>query len=203
MKAFRLCLSKFRLDFIAMHTFIDKVHGSYKNGLDGKRDMRNFSGLFFFLRVVMPLVSDLSHFLRLYIIFIRWFAIGTIFFFTSLIFAVAKPYRKTCMNYLDITILSHLAITCYALSSCELLTRILLTIPITVFILTTLLKKCYGVSKGHCKVIRLCKYCFLRSRNSPSTDRPIPSSIVDNSTESQPFIQPTSAVISYGTCKDN
>ena len=130
-------------------------------------------------------------------------AIGTLFFFTTLAVAIAKPYHQPYMNYLDITILSHLAITCYALSSGEgalLLTRILVTIPITVFILTTILRKCYGVSKGYCKVIRMRKYCSNQSRSSPSTAESMQSSTVDYYTASQPLTQPT---IGYGTCKDN
>ena len=52
--------------------------------------------------------------------------------------ALAKPYCKAYVNYWDIAILSHLASLLYLLSSgsCELiLVRILLSIPICIFIL--------------------------------------------------------------------
>ena len=44
-KAFRSCLSKFHLNFVAVHIFIDRFHSGYWNGLDGGRDMRSLSGL--------------------------------------------------------------------------------------------------------------------------------------------------------------
>ena len=199
-RVFRSYLSKCHLNFIAIHTFLDKVHSCYRNGLDKDRDMRSFSGLYFFLKIAVYVVSSFS---RAITFIENWFAIGTLFFFTTLTVAIAKPYHQPYMNYLDITILSHLAITCYALSSGEgtlLLTRILVTIPITVFILTTILRKCYGVSKGYCKVIRMRKYCSNQSRSSPSTAESMQSSTVDYYTASQPLTQPT---IRYGTCKDN
>ena len=40
-KLFRRLLSKCHLDFIAINIFVDKIHGDYKNGLDGGRDMRS------------------------------------------------------------------------------------------------------------------------------------------------------------------
>ena len=49
-KTFRRCLSKCRLNFVAVNIFFEKLSGCYRNGLDGGRDMRSFSGLYFFLR---------------------------------------------------------------------------------------------------------------------------------------------------------
>ena len=62
-KAFRLCLLKCHLNFIAMQILIDKVHSCYRNGLDGGQDMRSFSGLYFFLRAAVYLISSFSHLL--------------------------------------------------------------------------------------------------------------------------------------------
>ena len=50
-KAFRSCLSRCRLNFVALHIFIDRFHSCYRNGLDGGRDTRSFSGLYFVLRL--------------------------------------------------------------------------------------------------------------------------------------------------------
>jgi hypothetical protein len=49
-RAFRSCLSKCNLNSCAVHTFTDKVYGCYRNRLDGGRDMRSVSGLYFLLR---------------------------------------------------------------------------------------------------------------------------------------------------------
>ena len=50
-KSFRACLSKCKLDWIAVTVFIEKFHGCYRDGLNGGRDMRSLSGLYFFLRL--------------------------------------------------------------------------------------------------------------------------------------------------------
>ena len=66
LKAFRSCLSKFHLNFVAMNIFIDRVHSCYRNGLDGGRDMRSFSRPYFFLRFMFWLPSQLTHLLDTY-----------------------------------------------------------------------------------------------------------------------------------------
>ena len=68
---FRSCLLKCRLNFTIMHTFMDKVYGCYRNGLDGGRDMR-FSGLYFFLGIAAYITMVLTHIIvTSYIIFIN------------------------------------------------------------------------------------------------------------------------------------
>ena len=59
-KLFGSCLSKCRLDFISVNLIVDKVHNCYRNGLDGGRDLRSFSGLYFFLRMALYLLGVLS-----------------------------------------------------------------------------------------------------------------------------------------------
>ena len=49
-RAFQSCLSKCHLNSIALNIFIDKIHGCNRNDLDGGRDMRSFSGLYFFFK---------------------------------------------------------------------------------------------------------------------------------------------------------
>ena len=48
-KPFRRCLYKCKLDSLFLTTFMEKFHGCYREGLSGGRDMRSFSGLYFFL----------------------------------------------------------------------------------------------------------------------------------------------------------
>ena len=83
-RAFRSCLSKCHLNFIVMHTFLDKVYSSYRNGLDGRRDMRSFSGLYFFLVIAANITVLLSHLMSSYLYVSRWFAIGILLFLTTL-----------------------------------------------------------------------------------------------------------------------
>ena len=50
-KIFRACLSRCKLNGIAVTAFVEKYHSCYRDGLDGGRDMRSFAGLFFLIRV--------------------------------------------------------------------------------------------------------------------------------------------------------
>ena len=146
-KAFRLCLSKCRLDFIAINIYVDKVHGCYRNGLDRGRDMRSFSGLYFFLRMVAYSTGFLCHRILNHTGFLSdiWYPIGTVFLTVALVIALIKPYKKAYMNYLDTFILSDLSMLCYLMSSQSpillLTVRILLLIPIATFIAIVLLRK--------------------------------------------------------------
>ena len=50
-RVFRSCLSKCRLNFITVYIFADKIQSCYRNGLDGGKDMRSMSGLYFFCMI--------------------------------------------------------------------------------------------------------------------------------------------------------
>ena len=76
-QAYRLCLSKCHLNFIVIHTFLDKVYSCYRNGLDDGRDMRSFSGLYFLLGITAYFIVVLSHAMSSYLFISQWFAIGT------------------------------------------------------------------------------------------------------------------------------
>ena len=58
---FRSFLSKHHLNFITMHTFMDKVYSCYRNGLDSGRDMRSFSGLYLFMAFITYITIVLFH----------------------------------------------------------------------------------------------------------------------------------------------
>lgn len=45
-RSFRTCLLKCTLDGIVITVFVDKFYSCYRNGLEGGRDMRSFSGLY-------------------------------------------------------------------------------------------------------------------------------------------------------------
>ena len=59
-KIFRSCLTKCKLNGLVLITFIERFHGCYRDGLNGERDMRCFSGLYLFLRY-LPALSGLFH----------------------------------------------------------------------------------------------------------------------------------------------
>jgi hypothetical protein len=82
-------------------------------------------------------------------------------FFATLTIAIAKPYRKIYMNYWDIAILSHLTILNLVISSGNdilLVARVLLSIPILIFIIVIMLRKGYKLNM--CKPHLLQKCCI-------------------------------------------
>ena len=111
---FRRCLSKCRMDKIVITMFVEKFQGSYRDGLQGGRDMRFFSGLNFLMLLLIcqyhatPLKMKLKVSVWLYVAFI------CVLF--ALLIAFLKPYKKTYMNVLDALILIHCATVCLLLS---------------------------------------------------------------------------------------
>ena len=206
-QAVRSCLSRCHLNYIVMHAFLDKVYGSYRNGLDGGRDMRSFSSLYFFLVLTAYFTVLQTHAINSYLFINRWFAIGTLLFLTTLTVTIAKPYWAAYMNHLDTLLVSNCTILCYVLSSgfrIYLVARILLTTPIAVFIVSIVLKKEYTMFKSY-----TCKYksplciqdsfnCFRSKRMPIAAVESTQSSTANTPTSAQPLITPTSSVVSYG-----
>ena len=191
-KAFRSCLSKYRLNFIVVNIFVDKVHGCYRNGLDGGRDMRSFSGLYFLLRTLVYLTGFLSVKLSKDNIWLSnnmWFPAGSLFLIITLSIALVRPYKKAYMNYLDTLLLSNLAVACYVISSgfnMLLMTSILFLSPIVAFIVTILLRSI----TFHVKTVsqKCCKCCNFKA---PFTKQAQKSKVnAQSAEEQQPLIQP-------------
>ena len=142
--AFQRCLTKCRLDFIAVNTFADKIHSCYKNGLDGGRDMRSLSGIYFFSMIVMFLFAGMFHnfenFIHSKLINVQ-FSIGVSALIMLLIIATTKPYKKTYMNLMDTLLLSCLALQYFAMA-CELyqVTLTLIYIPMLSLFLVIVIK---------------------------------------------------------------
>ena len=109
---FRRMLSKLRLDRISLTIFTEKFHCCYRDGLDGKRDMRYFSGVYFFLVIPLFFHSLLNHIFH----FDPWFISGTIVLLAALLIVLCRPYKKMYMNVCDTLLLSHLAMICFMLS---------------------------------------------------------------------------------------
>ena len=141
-KIFRCLLSKCHLDCIALNIFVDKIHGNYKNGLNGGRDMRSLSGLYFILRIGMAL----SQFHHYYHGTYDPYAIGCgILLGCALMVALLKPYSHSYMNYLDTVLLANYVLLWYMVSSglafSIVLTKLLFTLPMVIFILGIILRR--------------------------------------------------------------
>ena len=206
-RVFRKCLSKCRLNLVVITIFLDKVYGCYRNGLDGGRDMRSFSGLYFILPYVVYVVSVLIHDFESYLYVSPEFAIGTLFFVIILVITIGKPYRKAYMNHLDTLLLSNFMILCYVLCSgfsTQSIARTLIAIPITVFIIAIVMTRVYNTFRSHlCHKLKL-PLCIHISFNyqyftTNMTNESSQNSTVNTPTSTQPLLQPTSTVTSYGT----
>ena len=209
--AFQRCLSKCRLDFIAVNTFADKIHSCYKNGLDGGRDMRSLSGIYFFSMIIMLLIAGMFQNLEKVMLsgLIKLqFSGGVSVLIMLLIVATTKPYKKMYMNHMDTLLLSCLALQYFAMA-CELyqITLTLLYIPMLSFLLVILTKLIKKAANHLRKVTYFCKFngCIQKlfifcQRILPSTQHPrTDNSEVNSPTPAQPLIQPTSSEINYGT----
>ena len=140
-KVFRRLLSKCHLNFIALNIFADKIHGDYKNGLNGGRDMRSLSGLYFILRIMLALSSLYPYSKGTY----DAYAIGCgILLGCALLVALLKPYSHSYMNYLDTVLLANYVLLWYVVFSglvfSIVLTKLLFTLPMVIFILGIILR---------------------------------------------------------------
>ena len=112
-KVFRVCLSKCRLDGLAVTTFVNKFHGCYRDGLDGGCDMRSLSGLYFFIRIFIILL----HLMMDLFIPNIWLSRTLLYSSITLLIAFIKPYKKTYMNFFDTILLANLSVVCLFMSS--------------------------------------------------------------------------------------
>ena len=152
-RIFRKVLSKCRLDGLGPMIFVEKFHSSYRDGLNGGKDMRSFSGLYFLLQAVVltgPLVvNDLLD-------FEQWFLHGTCFSVVALVIALCRPYKKMINNISDALLLFHMAVIGYILSSdteSEFFVpfmQTLLLIPFVVFGLLVALRVTYKLHQYLC-----------------------------------------------------
>ena len=110
---FRKMLSTLRLNRISLMIFMEKIHCCYRDGLDGKRDMRYFSGIYFFLCIFHWVVPGL---LKQDSLFDVWFMRGIFFLIAVLLIALCQPYKKMYMNVCDTLLLFHMSIICLMLS---------------------------------------------------------------------------------------
>ena len=154
-RIFRRMLQKCKLDRAGLMIFMEKFHSCYKDGLDGGKDMRSFSALYFLLRsFILLFVSIIYH--KTDQPFAKWFLHGTVFSFIALFVALCRPYKKTYANICDTLILTNLALLCYILSSendtkdhFAELTQTIILLPFIVLALTITLRLTRKFVRSH------------------------------------------------------
>ena len=115
---FRACLSKCRLDGIALGIFVEKFYSCYRDGLDGGKDMRSFAALYFFTRLFLFIANLIASLLNV-INGDIWLPFGIVLSVTLVLMATLRPYKKTYMNNLDTILLIYLALLTHMLSACH------------------------------------------------------------------------------------
>ena len=111
---FRKMLQKCKLDRAGLMIFMEKFHSCYKDGLDGGKDMRSISALYFLLRLIFSYGEELISFtLKLD----AWFIRGMILSIAAIFIALCRPYKKLYMTISDALLLTHLSLLCFIFSS--------------------------------------------------------------------------------------
>ena len=201
-RAFRYCLSKCHLNSHTIFIFTDKIQSCYKNGLDGGRDMRSFSGFYFYLRLNFHSFSIIFHTMLKRR---GWASLGITFFISALIIAIAKPYRKSYMYIIDALLFTNIALLCLSNANSYLAMYLLLVTPIVGIIFLIFLKivhqkSCFQKLKTH---ISICCYNLrVQVKKFVRTTKFTESRLNTLPTATQPLIQqsfPTDSEISYGT----
>ena len=84
----------------AFNIFVEKFYDSYRDGLDGGKDMRALAALYFILRIFVYLISIAERYLLYNAILIGG---------TAIFIAIIQPYKKAYMNIIDTLLLATLS----------------------------------------------------------------------------------------------
>ena len=196
LRVFRACLSKCRLDRIALNTFVEKFYGCYRDGLDGGRDMRSFAGFYFVVRIMLFSADGIGDIL-MFSNNNPWFLRNIIFISAVLLVGLCKPYKKMYMNVVDTLLLAHFGLLCHLISAYngfQVQANLVLTfeavvaLPFVCFVLFFIVRGCLKVRKS-------LKWKHLYSRLTLHDNYSTHNSL---STEQQ-LLEPTIAEINYGT----
>ena len=187
-KLFRQCLSKCKLDRLCVTTFVEKFHGCYRDGLDGGRDMRSFSGMYYVLIILLSQYNTMRKILRLKIS--RWLYYAFIFLSFALLIMIIRPYKQKYVNILETLFLIYIAISCILLSRDpfageETQFFIILLIPSVALGLLLFLKACIRLKNS---LMKDCKQYSIGNKVDSNK----------NSDETQTLINPSRNYITYG-----
>ena len=162
-RMFRACLSKCKLDGMGVTMFVDIFHSCYRDGLNGGRDMRSFSGLYFFLRfysLLCILITSKDRFVSI------WICNALAFFSVAVLIGYTKPYRKQYMNILDTLVLINAALANALLSQKPTKLHLSITIgliflPMAVFMLVILVAAIIKILRISQKLaVKCCRCCI-------------------------------------------
>ena len=101
---FQKFLNCCRLSHHALHMFMDAFQGCYKNGTDGMRDCRWFSGVYFIVRIAVFLVASTAP-SELFAIFV-----GMLLLLPIALVAVVQPYKVPFYNGVDTVLILTVAL---------------------------------------------------------------------------------------------
>ena len=88
----------------ALHMFVESFQGQYKDGTNGTRDFRMVSASFLLLRILILSTYTLEHYDRVPIMLLQCGLLMAV----SCFHAVARPYKTSYSNIVDIVILAML-----------------------------------------------------------------------------------------------
>ena len=88
----------------AINIFVQKFYSYYRDGTEGGRDMRSLVCIYFFLRLLLYLVT-----VNQIPANVAFSILVFIYIACSTLIALAQPYKKPYMNYIDTLILGNLA----------------------------------------------------------------------------------------------
>ena len=91
---FQNILNKLRCNYIVLHTFMDVFQGGYKDGINGKRDYRYFSGFVLLFPLLIYLTFILTKSRYLYHLVCLWI---TLYLTLHLVF---QPFKYSKHNYI-------------------------------------------------------------------------------------------------------
>ena len=155
---------------------MEKFHCSYRDGLDGTRDMRSFSGIYFLLRIM---IYSTVAFSRATFNLDPYFARGFVFSIAALIIALSRPYKRKYMNIIDCILLFQLATFCCVIASTTSLNGkpaiflpmmyVMLSFPFIFIFLLAIYRMTYGVlrkcfSQWSPLVLPQCSVCLKNAK---------------------------------------
>ena len=175
---------------VALLTFVEKFYGCYRDRVDGGRDMRCFSALYFFMRPIVVVLYMVRAFR--YSIHVWCFAI-ILFGGVALLIAFVKPYKKIYMNLVDTLLLALIAVLCLLMATPfensflhALSVLVLYLAPMIIFLFIMIMRFICKVKTFHiCKRYWRWQHCV----NEVGTSRPQGSTEVAK--EAQPLLSPS------------
>ena len=109
-KVTRRCLSKCRLDTLALKFFVERFYACYREGF------KSFAGLYFVLRPMLFVMSSILS--QMYFSNMDpYFSRNVVLTLTALLVGLCRPYKEMYMNVLDTLLLVHFGLFCHLISS--------------------------------------------------------------------------------------